>query len=126
MSEFFVGHRMEVIFALAASVIALMIWRSLRTLHSAADVNFDLRDLLMENGRVSKAACVMMGAFAATTWHFIYYSLNGKMTEGYAVIYVGAWITPVVARLITRGEGGAPTTVTATTETTTTIKAPAP
>lgn len=124
MIDFLVGHRMSVIFAFAAAVVALMIWRSLSNMHKNRDVDFDLRDLLMENGKVSKAACVMMGAFAATTWQFIYYTLNGKMTEGYLGIYVAAWIAPVVARLVSNN-GGQPTTVTATTETTTTIKTPA-
>lgn len=110
------------VFALLAVLLALLIWRALSRMHRDRDVDFDLRDLLMENGRVSKGACVMMGAFAATTWQFVYFSLNGKMTEGYAAIYVAAWIAPVVARLISRGEGSAPTTVTATTETT--IKVP--
>lgn len=111
--------RAEIIFAFLAMMMALVIWRSLRKMHDASDVNFDLRDLLMEGGRVSKVSCVMMGAFAATTWQFVYFSLNGKMTEGYAGIYAAAWITPIVARMMARGEGTpGPTTVTTTTETT--------
>lgn len=117
MSEFLIGHRMEVLFALGAIGMAFLIWRSLNKLHQNSAIEFDLRDLLMENGRVSKAACVMLGAFAATTWQFIYYTLNGKLTEGYLGIYVAAWIAPVVARLISRSESGS-ATVTTTTETT--------
>lgn len=124
MIEFIIGNRMQVVFALAAVAAALLIWRSLHVMHKAKDIDFDLRDLLMENGKVSKAACVMMGAFAATTWQFIYYTLNGKMTEGYLGIYVAAWIAPVVARLVSNNGASQQTTVTATTETTTTLKAP--
>lgn len=111
----------KLVFALLAIVASLFIYRSLNKLHKSREVNFDLRDLLMENDKVSKAACVMMGAFAVTTWQFIYYTLNGKLTEGYLGIYVAAWIAPVVARLINRGEGAddrAKVTSVTTTETT--------
>ena len=118
---FVLTHRMAVVFALAAFVLLLLIWRSLAKMHADESVNFDLRDLLMENGRVSKAACVMMGAFAVTTWQFVYYTLNGKLTEGYLGIYVAAWIAPVVARLISNNDGNSGATVT--TETKTTLKA---
>lgn len=105
--------------AVVALLVVFIVLRSLRKLHQDRNVDFDLRDLLMENGRVSKAAAVMMGSFAATTWFFIYYALNGKMTEGYFGLYIGAWIAPVVARLVSNGatNGGS---VKVTTETTVT------
>lgn len=116
-----IGHRMEVIFALAACLVALLIWRSLKKLHRDDNVQFDLRDLLMENGKVSKAACVMMGAFAATTWFFLYYAVTGRMTEGYFGLYGGFWITPVVARLIVQAKDGVASPAVVTTETKTTL-----
>lgn len=116
-------YRFEAAFSLVAVLLALLIWRSLRKMHDAPDVTFDLRDLIMENGRVSKAACVMMGAFASTTWFFIYYTLAGKMTEGYFALYGGFWITPVVARIIKQnGDASTPSKVTATTTTETTLE----
>ena len=61
----------------------------------------NLEDLLLgEDGKLSKAASVMMGAFAMTTWLMVYLALNAKMTEGYLAIYVGAWIAPTVTRLV--------------------------
>lgn len=114
----------KVAFALLAILASLFIWRSLKKMHASRDVDFDLRDLLMENGKASKASCVLMGAFAVTTWQFIYYTLNGKLTEGYLGIYVAAWIAPVVARLITRSESSSSGPVTATTTTTTQVEVP--
>lgn len=62
----------------------------------------NLEDLLIgDDGKLSKAAAVMLGAFAMTTWLMVYLALNGKMTEGYLAIYVGAWIAPTVTRLVT-------------------------
>lgn len=87
--------------ALIVALLALLaILISLRKMHNDPTSTFDLRDLLMENGRVSKAAAVMMGSFVVTTWIIVYLTLSGKLTEGFLVIYVGAWITPVVTRLI--------------------------
>lgn len=85
---------------IVALLLALAIMVSLRRMHNDATSTFDLRDLLMENNRVSKAAAVMLGSFAATTWFFVYYALTGRMTEGYFALYTAAWIAPVVARLI--------------------------
>lgn len=72
-------------------------------LHTSKSNTFDILDLLMENGRISKAAVVMMGSFALTTWIMISLTSTDKLTEGYLGIYVGAWIAPVVVRLIANG-----------------------
>jgi hypothetical protein len=63
----------------------------------------DLLDLLSENGRLSRSACVMMGAFGVTTWMLIQLTLNGKMTEGFFGLYSAAWIAPTVTRMIVNG-----------------------
>jgi hypothetical protein len=61
----------------------------------------DLDDLLIgEDGKLSKAAAVMMGAFALTSWVIIYMTLNDKLTEGYFLAYIGVWATPTVTKLI--------------------------
>lgn len=83
-----------------ALLVALGVMISLRRMHNDPTSTFDLRDLLMENGRVSKAAAVMMGSFAATTWAFVYLTLSGKLTEGLFGLYAATWIAPVISRLI--------------------------
>lgn len=85
---------------IVALVVALLIMVSLRRMHNDPSSTFDLRDLLMENNRVSKAAAVMMGSFAATTWAFVYLTLSGKLTEGLFGLYAATWIAPVISRLI--------------------------
>lgn len=61
---------------------------------------FDLLDLFVENNKLSRSACVMMGAFSVTSWMLINLTLNGKMTEGYFGLYSAAWIAPTVTRMI--------------------------
>lgn len=87
---------------LAAIVIWLLITLIRRDKSSSSKIN--LEDLLIgDDGKMSKAAAVMLGAFAMTTWLMVYLTLNAKMTEGYLAIYVGAWIAPTVTRLIING-----------------------
>lgn len=97
---------------IAASVLIIVILIVGWLLHrrDADDKSkLNLEDLLLgEDGRLSKAAAVMMGAFALTTWLMAYLALTGKMTEGYLAIYVGAWIAPTVTTLIKR-PGDVPT-----------------
>lgn len=103
---------MAVALALAVSLIA---WSLLKR-HKLAVSRIDLDDLLLgDDGKLSKAAAVMMGAFAVTSWLMVYLALNDKMTEGYLTAYLAAWVAPTVTRLITNR----PTTAVATTETST-------
>jgi hypothetical protein len=88
------------VFAALAVLLVLIIVRTLRK-WNASENSFDIVDMFIENGRASKGAVVLMGAFVATTWFFVYYSLLGKMTEGYFGLYAAAWIAPVVARMTT-------------------------
>ena len=101
--------------ALIAVIIGVVLALVRRDRSAISAVN--LEDLLLgDDGKLSKAAAVMMGAFAMTTWLMVYLALNNKMTEGYLAIYVGAWIAPTVTRLIINR----PAETVATLETSTT------
>lgn len=94
------GHEINVMAIILTVFVAWCIVEA-RRLNKREDNTFEILDLLMENGHISKAAVVMMGSFALTTWMMITLTLKDKLTEGYLGIYVAAWITPVVVRLIT-------------------------
>ena len=108
-----------IVFALLLAVAALMIWRSLKAFNDANN-EYNWHDLLMENGKASKAAHVMLGAFVATTWAFIYMTLTGKMDAVLFGVYSAAWIAPVVTRLVTNAPQAAAPSAPAVTTTTTT------
>lgn len=91
-------HR--IIFGLLIVLILLGALRLFQKWNADDGIPFQAMDLFMENGRASKGAVILMGAFAATTWFFVYYALTGRMTETFFGLYAGAWITPTVARLI--------------------------
>jgi hypothetical protein len=90
----------------AAFIIAVLaiIW-SVYRLHQIPDNNFNIIDLLMEGGRVSKVSCIVMGAFFIHSWIMVDIQAHGKMSEGYLTIYGATWVAPLLARLfMTQGK----------------------
>lgn len=83
----------------ALLIVALVIAWSLYRAHRVQDNTFNLLDLIMENGRVSKLACVFLGSFGVTSWLMVRLTLDGKMTEGYLTAYGALWIIPITAKL---------------------------
>lgn len=66
----------------------------------------DLLDLIMEQGRLSRSACILLGAFGTSSWLLVVLTLSGKMTEGYFGLYAGAWIAPTVTKMIVQPSAG--------------------
>ncbi len=61
--------------------------------------DFNLFDLIMENGRVSKLAAVFMGGTLLISWIMVQLTIAGKMTEGYLGLYFAGVIAPVISKL---------------------------
>ena len=61
--------------------------------------NFNLMDILMEGGRVSRLACVFMGSFVVSSWIMVRMTSEGKMTEGLFMAYGTVWVAPIIAKL---------------------------
>lgn len=85
--------------ALAIGVLVI-IWSLIRRdRNHRSKLNLD--DLLLgDDGKISKAAIVLLGAFAFTTWLMVVLTVHDKMTEGYFTAYGAFWIAPTVTRLI--------------------------
>lgn len=91
----------KIVFMLALLLVALLIMRALtrRDKDNASLIN--LEDLLIgDDGKISKAAAVMFGAFALSTWVIVYLTTSGKLTEGYFTAYLAAWVAPTVTKLV--------------------------
>lgn len=103
--------------ALLAFVLLGIAWSFYRVQRDPG-ITFNMLDLLMENGRVSRTACVFMGSFAALTWIMIRLTVDGKMTEGYLTSYGAIFVAPIVAKMFATASPTTVTTVTATKTTT--------
>lgn len=105
---------------LACAVLAILWTLERRSRSNLSQFHFD--DLLLdENGKTSKAACVMFGSFVVTTWCIVYLTANDKLTEGYFGAYLTAWVAPLVANII-KGRQEPPANTTTATVTTTTVE----
>lgn len=93
----------------ALLIILLSILRAIHRRDKDTGSAINLEDLLLgDDGRLSKAAIVMLGSFALTSWVIVYLTLSDKLTEGYFAAYGGFWIAPVVVRLFKSGQADAP------------------
>lgn len=91
--------RDHVMFAILAVTVLLVLW-SLERKSKDRHSSFSFDELLTENGKTSKAACVMFGAFAFSIWLMVFLALKDKMTEGYFGAFLAAWVAPAVAKII--------------------------
>lgn len=82
--------------ALAGTLVLLSMWRA----HRSRLVDFNLFDLLTENGKVSKIAVSYMLVLGVTTWVIIWLTVRDKLTEGYFAAYGGLWVAPLVAKVV--------------------------
>lgn len=73
---------------------------------------FNILDLLMENGRISRLALAFDAAVVVTAWIMLKLVVDGKMTEGYFAIYGGFWVAPILAKMFATNSGS---TVSSTT-----------
>lgn len=78
-------------------LIAFSLWRA----HRDPAFNFSIFDLIMENGRVSRLACIFLASFLLVTWVMVRLTLDGKMTEGYFTSYIMTCFAGTVAKLFT-------------------------
>lgn len=79
--------------------IVLAIALSVYKAHMNPENDINVFDLLMENHRISRIACVFIGTWAALTYVFIGTFLQGKMTEGLFTAYGGLFIVPLIAKM---------------------------
>ena len=83
---------------------------------------FDFFDLIMENGRVSRIAVAFMLVLLVTTGVIINMALENTLTEGFFGLYIGAWVAPLVARVVfNRQDPPSSSTFTSTVEKTTVV-----
>lgn len=90
-------HGMILVLALAVLLIMWALERRNKSAHS----QISLDDLLIgDDGKMSKAATVMFGSFALTTWVVVYLTINDKLTDIIFGAYLTAWVFPVVANIL--------------------------
>lgn len=93
-------------------IIALVIAWSFYRAHRNSAFSFNVFDLIMENGRLSRLACVFMGSFGVSSWIMMRLTIDGKMTEGLFMAYGGVWVAPIIAKLFSNASPAMPKEMT--------------
>lgn len=81
--------------AIATLIIAWSLYRAQRD----PDIVFNLYDLLVENGRVSRLAFAFMTTLFVTSWVVIKLATDGKMNDVIFASYGAMWVAPIIAKL---------------------------
>jgi hypothetical protein len=87
---------MLVVLAVAALAVLVSFWRE----HHNSLAKFNVFDLVMENGRVSKISVSYMLVLGVSTWVIVNQEISGKLTEGIFGMWLAAWVSPLVARVV--------------------------
>lgn len=110
---------MLIVLCAISIVIAYSIWRA----HKRADVVFDFFDLIMVNGKVDKIAVAFMLVLGVSTWVIIDQQIKGVLTEGQFGLWLGAWVSPLVAKVVFgKNDVGSTTSTTVVQQVTETVE----
>lgn len=102
----------------ALLIVSIVIAWSFIRAHRDKTNSFNLIDLLMEGGRLSRIACAFMATLVVTSWVIVKLTIEGKLTEGLFTAYVAAWVAPIVAKLFSGPSATATASSTSTVTTT--------
>jgi hypothetical protein len=69
------------------TVLAGMILHRFQT----SDNKFDLKDLLMKDGRASISKCGQFAALCVSTWAFVFLTISNHLSEAYFTLYMATW-----------------------------------
>lgn len=84
------------IYGVITLVVAFFLYRA----HRDPDVAFDLKDLLMENGRVSKIAVAFLTTLFTSSWYIVHEALEKQLTDAGFGLYMATWVAPIVAHIL--------------------------
>lgn len=100
-----------VLYTLLAVIVAGIVVSFYRYQKNPANT-FNILDLLMENGRVSRLAAAFMMTLVVTSWVMIKLAVDGKMTEGYLMAFGGMWIAPIISKMFATNSGASVSSTT--------------
>lgn len=83
-------------------ILVLGIGWSMYRLHRDPTNSFNIIDLVMENGRVSRLAFAFLVSLVVTSWVLIRVARDGHLTDAIFAAYGAIWVAPVVAKLFSQ------------------------
>ena len=79
----------QIVLVGAFLILVILIARSLLRSNKSARSKINLEDLLIgDDGKTSRAAAVLLGSFAMTTWMMIYLTLSNRLNTFFDAFYI--------------------------------------
>lgn len=103
-------------------IFMLLITWSFYLAQKDPNISFNLFDLIMENGRVSRIGFAFIVALLVTSWVLIRVARDGKMTDLLYAAYGAMWVAPIVAKLFSPAPPAGTTTTVEAGPTKTTVQ----
>lgn len=89
-------------------IFTLIVGWSLYRAHKDPNTQFNLFDLIMERGRVSRIALAFLAALFVTSWVMIRVARDGHMSDLLFAAYGAMWVAPILAKLLGPSQPDAP------------------
>jgi hypothetical protein len=91
------GNRtvMGILLILAAAALVIAICRANRNTTN----DFQIVDVLMENGKASKWSVILFGSWMVHSWVLVSWVMNGAATLADLTVYGTTWVAPLVAKM---------------------------
>ena len=103
-------------------VLLLVVWSFYRAQRDPAN-SFNLFDLIMENGRVSRIGFAYLVGLLVTSWVLVKVAADAQRNLDVVFsAYLAAWVAPIVAKLFSPPQVTTSTQTSTSTQTTTPIK----
>jgi hypothetical protein len=84
------------------AIVVLLIARAIFRRNKDKDSHIDLDDLLLDPAtkKISKAAAVLIGSFAVSSWVLLYQVLTEHMSDANYLGYMAVFAAPAITKLI--------------------------
>lgn len=86
-----------------AALLLLIMW----LMHRNKDNSFDITDLVSTDGKLNERKFCRFGAWAVSTWGFVFLACDGKLTEWYFSGYMAAWVASAILGKMVNDKGAA-------------------
>jgi hypothetical protein len=83
---------------IVALVVILIVLVSFWKMHVTKGNDFNVFDLIMEGGRISRIGTTFLAAFFVCSWVIVRLTLDGKMTDAYLLWYGGVFVAPILVK----------------------------
>jgi amino acid transporter len=78
--------------------VLIILWTLERKSRSSKSP-FSWDALLVEDGQVSKPACLALGSFALMSWIMVYLTINDRLSEWYVSAYMLSFVAPSIVKI---------------------------